>query len=242
MRTALQPAFILHHRPYRETSVILDLFTQDQGRIAVVAKGVRQSRSKWRALLQPFTPILVSYQGKGELMNLQSVEPHAMPIRLIGDCLLSGLYLNELLVRLLQKFDPHPELYTIYSETLLELQGTTLQQKSLRLFEMKLLEELGYGLQLQHDAASQKAFAADKHYRFHPEHGFELQEEDEGLNVLVFSGKSLLALAREELEDETVLKDAKRLMRFVFGPLLGTHPLHSRQLFLRKEKEEASSE
>jgi DNA repair protein RecO (recombination protein O) len=232
MRVPLQPAFVLHHRPYRETSVILDLFTEQYGRIAAVARGVRQSRSQLKPLLQPFNPLLISWQGRSELMTLINVEPNGMLERLQGECLLSGLYLNELLVRVLPKHDPHPALYTIYAETLLELQGVQLQQKPLRLFEKKLLEELGYGLHLNSD------FNADKFYRFHPEHGFECCVETPILEPNIFLGKSLMALASEELEDENCLRDAKRLMRQALAPLLGQQQLNSRQLYAKRREPE----
>ena len=230
MRIALQPAFVLHSRPYRETSVIVDLFTQDCGRIAAVARGVRQSRSPLRPLLQLFMPIFVSWQGKSDLMNLVTVEANGYSRRLVGERLLSGLYLNELLMRVLHKHDPHPGLYTIYHNTLLELQGTESQLKTLRLFEKKLLEQLGYGLHLTYDAANQSAIAANKYYRFHPEHGFELCGLNAGQHT-VFAGKSLLALDAEELDDDTFLRDAKRLMRLALAPLLGKYTLNSRQLY-----------
>lgn len=227
MRITLQPSFILHHRPYRETSLLLDVFTKDYGRISLIARGVRKQRSQIRSLLQPFNPLFISWQGKTELMTLQNVEPAGIPISLQGECLLSGFYLNELLMRLLQKQDPHPQLYTIYQETLLELQGVKLQQKYLRLFEKKLLDELGYGLQLE-----SRGFLADRLYRFYPEQGFELYEgneqEPEGT---LFLGKSLLALAMGELEDADALKEIKRLMRIALGILLGPEPLQSRKLF-----------
>lgn len=223
MRISLQPAFILHHRPYRETSVILDVLTPNHGRVALVAKGVRSSRSKWRALLQLFSPIWLSWQGQSDLMTLTATEPAGVPIHLQGNCLLSGFYLNELLVRLLQKHDPHPQLYINYQATLLELQHTSAPQKLLRIFEKKLLEELGYGLQLT------TSFQADQFYRFYPEHGFEpcTAEASEG----AFLGKNLLALANEQLDDVEALREAKRLMRFVLARLLGTNELQSRKLF-----------
>ena len=230
MRVTLQPAFVLHSRPYRETSVILDLFTRDGGRMAAVARGIRQSRSPLRPLLQLFTPLFVTWQGKSELATLLTAESNGHLPRLSGECLLSGLYLNELLMRVLHKHDPHPALYTIYHNTLIELQGSALQLKTLRLFEKKLLEELGYGLQLTQNMSTQDALVADKYYRFHPEHGFELCAEASGHHT-VFAGKSLLALAAEELDDETCLRDAKRLMRLALAPLLGQYKLNSRQLY-----------
>ncbi|MHB1946752.1 MAG: DNA repair protein RecO [Gammaproteobacteria bacterium] len=237
MRIAIQPAFILHHRPYRETSLILDLLTQDHGRLSVIARGVRTARSRTRALLQPFTPLLVTWQGKSELMTMGSVEAQGAPIQLRGDCLLSAFYLNELLIRILHKHDPHPKLYTIYQETLLELQDAQLAQKTLRLFEKKLLEELGYGHQLQYDISHGNPFVAEQNYQFFPEQGFELYQE--GCIVaeaFIFSGKSLIALEKEQLDDEQSLRDAKRLMRLLLAPLLGSQPLQSRKLFLEVEK------
>jgi DNA repair protein RecO (recombination protein O) len=233
MRITLQPAFVLHHRPYRETSLLLDLFTPEHGRISAVARGVRQTRSKWRSILQPFIPLMISWQGKTELMTLVSAETNGLAGRLQGECLLSGLYLNEILMRLLQKHDPHPQLYTIYQQTLLELQSSRLEQKTLRLFEKKLLDELGYGLQLMHEVSEGQPFQTEKYYRFHPEHGFEIYcgAESVVLPLNVFAGKSLLALAAEQLDDVSCLRDAKRLMRLALTPLLGQGKLHSRRLF-----------
>lgn len=232
MRISLQPAFILHHRAYRETSLLLDVLTQDYGRISLIARGVRKNRSRTKPLLQPFRPLLISWHGKTELMSLQIVEPQGIPIPLQGECLLSGFYLNELLMRLLQKHDPHPQLYTIYRDTLLELGQTRLQQKHLRLFEKKLLDELGYGLQLDHAIPDGKAFLADRLYRFYPEQGFELYEGTENQpQGMIFWGKSLLALLTGQLEDEETLREIKRLMRIALGVLLGPEPIQSRRLF-----------
>jgi len=234
MRIALQPAFVLHHRAYRETSILLDLFTEEYGRVAVIARGVRQNRSRLRSLLQPFVPLLVSWQGNSELMTMLTAESNGYSRQLRGECLFSGLYLNELLMRVLHKQDPHPELYTIYQDTLLELQNAQLLHKTLRLFEKRLLETLGYGLQLKHDAAKNQDFIAGKYYRFHLEHGFEVCEEAQTApgQGSIFSGKSLLALATEQLDDAACLYDAKRLMRLALAPLLGERQLRSRQLFI----------
>jgi len=231
MRLSLQPAFILHHRPYRETSLLLDVFTRDHGRVSLIARGVRKNRSKMRPLLQPFYPLLLSFQGRTELLTLQTVEPRGIPIDLREDSLLGGFYLNELLMRLLQKQDPHPELYTIYQDTLLELGRTPLQQKHLRLFEKKLLDALGYGLQLHHSIPDRKAFLGGRTYRFYPEQGFELVEGESDVSNTLFSGNSLLALASGNLDDEEILRDVKRLMRIALGVLLGPKPLQSRKLF-----------
>lgn len=228
MRILLQPAFILHHRPYRETSALLDVLTADYGRIALVAKGIHTSRSRLRPIIQPFTPLLVSWGGKGELMTMHSAEANGAPLMLKGNCLLSGFYLNELLVKVLQKQDPHPRLYTIYHHTLLELQGSNLRQNSLRLFEKNLLAELGYGLQLTHDFRTGTAITEEGFYHYYPEHGFEQVAES---SKMTFTGKSLLALANEQLDAPEILLEIKRLMRLALASLLGYQPLQSRKLF-----------
>lgn len=231
MRISLQPAFVLHHRPYRESSLLLDLLTLEHGRISAIARGVRAARSRTRALLQPFVPLLVSLQGKSELVTLSGVETQKASLLLKGSALLSAFYLNELLMRVLHKHDSHPQLYTIYHETLIELQSNQFQQKTLRIFEKKLLEELGYGLQLQYDIPDKQPIIADKNYRFIPEQGF-VEHQADAIQSGIFSGKSLLALANEELHDTDCLRDAKRLMRMALAPLLGYQQLHSRKLFV----------
>ena len=230
MRINLQPAFILHPRPYRETSLLLDLLTESHGRISLVARGVRTARSKLRSLLQPFVPLLISWQGQSELMLLNSAENQGAAFELRGDRLFSGFYLNELLVRVLQKHDPHPPLYTIYRHTLLELQSVPCVQRTLRIFEKKLLEELGYGLQLSRDFSTGEEIQTEQVYQFYPEQGFKRSEKKIDDNMQ-FAGKSLLALCDEQLNDENSLRDAKRLMRMAFHPLLGPYCLQSRKLF-----------
>lgn len=225
MRITLQPAFLLHARPYRETSMLLELFTQEYGRIAAVAKGVRTNRSPLKSLLQPFTPLWISWQGKSELMTVTGVESRGVPFNLRGNCLFSGFYLNELLLKLLQKQDPYPYLYRVYHETLVELANTHLQQKTLRLFEKKFLEEIGYGLQLNQDA--------DKYYHYYPDYGFEeVNPNEDKRSGMVFSGKNLRHLANETLDDPESLGEAKKLMRLVIAHLLGDKTLESRKLFV----------
>lgn len=243
MRITLEPAFVLHHRPYRETSLLVDLFTEQHGRITAVARGVRQSRSVLKPLLQPFIPLLISWQGKSELMTLLTAEPNGHTERLGRKSLLPAFYLNELLMRLIPKYDPHPALYTLYRDTLLELAHIPTQLKTLRLFEKNLLQELGYGLQLQ-QTADNKIFEPEKFYHYHPEHGF-MPRHEQATHASLFSGASLLALAREELADQEVLRDVKRLMRVALAHLLGQQPINSRQLYSRVrnlQKEEVESE
>ncbi len=224
MRVLLQPAFILHHRPFRETSVLLDVFTEEHGLVSLIAKGVRTQRSKLKALLQPFVPLLLSWQGKNELMNLVSVEAKNRPFQLVGDCLLSGFYVNELLVRVLQKQDPHPQLFAHYQSTLEALTVLPLNQSILRIFEKKLLEEIGYGLCWHEDFSTGQAILPDKYYQYYPGDGFK-QIESGG-----FKGEALLTIANESFT-EVYLQDAKRLMRIVITALLSDQTLYSRKLF-----------
>jgi DNA repair protein RecO (recombination protein O) len=229
----LQPAYVLHRRAYRESSYLVDLFTKEYGRMTVIATGVRKIKSSSQGILQPFIPLLVSWQGKGELMTLIHVEAQGNVLGLQGECLYAGFYLNELLMFLLQKWDAHPSLFATYSNTMCSLQIPQLDQKILRSFEKRLLEELGYGL---HDM-----FAPDQYYRFHPEQGFVVAEfGDQSRNgANLFSGKSLLAIAKEDWNEEVSMQDAKRLTRFVLAPLLGMRQIHSRQLFVYPEENNA---
>ncbi|HEX4044396.1 MAG TPA: DNA repair protein RecO [Gammaproteobacteria bacterium] len=239
MNISLQPAYVLHRRPYRETSALVDFFTPEYGRLIAVAKGVRKARSLQQGLLQPFVPLLISWVGKGELVTLTQVErapiaPQYKIKPLYGTCLFAGFYLNELLISLLQKFDAHPGLYHRYEMTLLALQTPVLEQKVLRLFEKHLLEELGYGLLPTSEPMLQRTFAAEKYYQFTFENGFIINEIENypEVETHVFSGKSLMALANEQWPDAESLQDAKRLLRSVLMTLLGRRRLHSRRLFV----------
>lgn len=237
-RILLQPAYVLHRRPYRETSFIVELWTENEGRIAAIARGVRKSRSATAGLLQPFTPLLVSWVGKDELMTLTHIEARGEKIGLQGDCVFAGFYLNELLMRLLQKGDPHPALYMAYVKTIMALQLDVLDEKILRSFEKYLLTELGYGLLPKTDFSLHNTFLPDKYYRFVAEEGLVLCEwlnqAEKSHNI--FSGKSLLAYANEDWQDEVSLQDAKRLTRFLLAPLLGPRPIYSRRLFMLPEE------
>lgn len=232
-RILLEPAYVLHRRPYRETSFLVELFTPEHGRLAVVAKGVKNPHSALQGLLQPFVPLLVSFSGKGELMSLNQVEINGVMKNLRADCLFAGFYLNELLVSLLQKWDPHPGLYACYEKTLTALQADKLDEGSLRSYEKTLVEELGYGFLPKSDVSLHNTFSPDKFYRFIPEHGFEACEPG-SVASNIFSGKSLIAIARDDWQQENCLFDAKRLMRFILLPLLGAKEIYSRQLFAGK--------
>jgi len=230
-----QPAFILHARPYRETSRLLELFTPDYGRIGAVANGVKKSL-KTGGLLQPFVGLLVSCVGRGELLTLTGHEQNGVLPILKGRRLVSGFYLNELLMRLLHRSDCDPELFKAYQQAitnLAQLPPDENEQSILRLFEKTLLKTLGYGLQLSKDAISGEKIDPDKFYLYDPEQGPMLVDN---AKTDAYGGKSLLALATGKLQtgsaldDIKILSDIKRLIRQALLPHLGTKPIESRKL------------
>jgi DNA repair protein RecO (recombination protein O) len=233
MRVNLQPAYVIHRRPYRDSSALLDVFTAEYGRISLVARGAnRQSRrGSNSALLQPFTPLLVSYSGRLELKTLVAAEPAPGRVVLGGDRLFSGLYINELLVRLFHRNDAHARLFAAYTAALQALGGVTLVDTVLRRFELALLEELGYGLDLEVDYTSGQRIREDQWYRYEPECGLVACAGDSHSRGTAFSGAELLVMAAGELGGSVRLA-AKRLLRQALAVHLGEKPLRSRELFL----------
>jgi len=231
MRVQLQPAYILHQRPFRDTSSLLELFTAEHGRISLVGKGVRR-RSRGgssAALMQPFTPLLVSFTGLRELKTLTHVEAAGAAARLRGDRLYSAMYLNELLVRLLHRHDPHPTLFASYGDALERLGGEHSLADILRRFELNLLAELGYSFSLSEDGRSGEPLDAGLCYLYDVELG--LVTAPRGTRG-AFSGADLLAIGRGEFSGPAG-PAAKRLMRLALAEQLGPAPLRSRELFRR---------
>jgi DNA repair protein RecO (recombination protein O) len=229
-RIILQPGFILHSRPYRDTSALMEVFTREYGRLGLVARGARGAKSKLRGVLQPFRPVLLSWLGHGDLGTLTDAEAQGVALTLGGRTLLSGYYLNELVQRLTHRHDPHPALYDAYQETLANLNDDGRMERVLRLFEKRLLQELGYGLVLDHDVASGAPLTATALYRYQLERG-PVFSETGASHGLLLHGSSLLSLAGDELYDECSLRESKRLMRAVLALYLGDKPLKSRDLF-----------
>lgn len=227
-RVVLQPAFVLHSKPYRDTSLLVELFTQQYGRLTIIGRGVRGKRSKSRGLFSPFLPLLVSFGGKTDLQTLQHIEAKSISYNLNGHMLLSGFYLNELLIRLLQRHDPHPNIFQAYQQTLAVLANSKNPEHALRLFEKYLLIDLGYGLQLNHTLDNEIVLANEK-YIFEFGSGLKKAKANEPNNFL---GQSLLALQAETLTTQEEFRDAKRLLRSVLAVLLGNKPLKCRELFL----------
>lgn len=220
----LQPAFILQQRKFRETSLIIDVLTRDFGRVSLLAKGVRKARSKTAALLQPFIPLTLSYFGKTGLKTLTDVEIIQSFVELKGLALYCGFYINELVAYFLHQYDPHPDVFTHYRECLSCLSDHSKMETALRIFELNLMDAVGYGLQLEYDCHNRKPVNPLKKYHFNIEQG--PVEAVDGH----FSGKTLQALKRRELTDTQALIEAKMLMRSVIAVYLHGKPLKSRAL------------
>ena len=220
----LQPGFILHHRNYKETSLILDVLTEDFGKVSLLAKGVRKAKSKTLGLLQPFVPLRISYLGKSELKTLSQVEIKPPLLNLKGIPLYCGFYVNDLAYHFLYQYDPHPEVFWVYRECLAGLAQNQSIEEVLRLFEISLLEYTGYGLQLEQDSSNGKPIEPGKQYEFNADIG--PVESGNGQ----FSGTTIIALRARQLSNDQVLAEAKRLMRSVIDFHLQGKKLKSREL------------
>jgi DNA repair protein RecO (recombination protein O) len=237
LRVELEPAFILHHRPFRDTSVLLEVFSQEHGRVGLVARGARGPRSRLRGLLQPFRPLLLSWQLRGELGTLTGAEPGgaALPAPGGGDPLMALYYLNELLLRLTGRLDPHRELFGVYAGAVAALAGGEPVAPALRRFEKRLLDILGYGPDLERDAAGQSIDPAAS-YRYDPALGLAGCRPDAAGALL---GASLLALAADDLVAARALADARRLLRAALEVHLDGRPLKTRELLGRLRRGQA---
>ena len=227
--TAAEPAFVLHSTPWRETSLIVELFTARHGRVPLIAKGVRRPRSALRGLMQPFQPLLVSWFGNGELRTLKNAEWQGGLPLLQGGALFCGFYLNELLVRLLGRDDPHDDLFLVYQTALARLAAAEPFEPVLRAFEVALLRELGYALQLEREADTGAPIEAAGQYRFEHERGAVRAAEADG-NTVQFAGKTLLDMAQSRYDDPVTLSQSKQLMRQLLGHHLGYQDLHTRRI------------
>jgi DNA repair protein RecO (recombination protein O) len=228
-RVMLEPAFVLHVRAYRDSSRIIDAFTQHHGRVALVAHGIRRPRSRLRPAAEPFRLLLLSWSGRGSLRTLTGAEAGGPGGALRGDPLLGAWYVNELILRLLERDDQHSALFAHYARTLAELAAGTHPARVLRRFEKALLDELGYGLNLERDIVSAQPVRPDRRYRFDFEGGpIEIDAASTGTEA--FSGASLLSLASGELNEESALHDARRLLRLTLDRYLGGRPLKSREV------------
>lgn len=230
MRVAGDPAYVLHHRPYSETSLLIEAYTRGHGRVGLIAKGARRPRSPARGLLAPFQPVLINYSGRGELAVVTGVEPNGLAHALAGEPLYCGFYLNEILMRVTTRHDAHERLFDLYHATLARLATGADPSPALRIFEKRLLSELGYGLLLDRDATSKSLILPDARYDYMPETGPVSVTEGSVAHGVEVSGAALLALAAENFADAVHLRAARAVLRACLERHLGDRPLESRRL------------
>jgi len=230
MQVALEPSYILHSRPYRESSLLLEVLSRSHGRIGLVARGARGSRSRWKSILQPFRPLLLSWSQKGQLGTLSAADQIASPPPLIGEALFCGLYANELTTRFLHRSDPHPEIFEQYRGLLSKLAASQPAQPALRTFELQLLQSAGFGLQLEHEHGTTEPIQREAWYSYIPESGPQRRQYTPEEASRLVSGAALLALKSGKIEDEH-LRELKVLMRSLIRFYLGDKPLKSQSLF-----------
>lgn len=233
-RVDLEAAYVLHVRPYRESSQLLEVLSRHQGRIGLVARGARRPRAPWRPLLQPFRPLHLSWSGRGTLCTLRGAEPAAAPVTLGGAALMSGYYLNELLLAFTTRGDPHPELFAHYAAALAGLAGTEHPEIVLRRFEIALLAEVGYGLNAERDGLHGAPIEPSAFYDYLPESGPVPSNGDRDSRWL--TGASLQAIAAGQFRDAGDLRAAKRLLRLLLDYHLGDRPLQTRRVFAQMHR------
>lgn len=218
-------AYVLHSRPYRDTSLLVDFFTLEHGKVSAVVKGGRRPNSRYKTALQPFIPIQITWGGRQELKSLLTAEPVAPSLLLQGKSLLCGLYVNELVERLMLPFDAHPQLYVYYQYVLNELLKGSDIEGALRTFEHRLLVELGLFPDLE-------GLMADQVYLLSSDQGLVAKSEfTESEKKLCFWGQQLIAIANDDYNEPQNKNAAKRLMRLLIDFALGHKPLRSRELF-----------
>lgn len=225
-----QPGFILHTHPYRETSLIVELFSRDHGRLGLVAKGARRPMSALRGVLLAYQPLLVDWSGGGDVKTLIRAEWQGGQPMLTGRALMCGYYLNELLMRFLPREDAHPELFACYSDVVSALPRANHFEPLLRRFELTLLEQMGYGVPLVEDADSGRAIEAGGYYRYIIERG-PVADSGNDPDVSRISGQTLLDMASGRFDSATTLQQSKQLLRQLISHHLGGQPLQSRRMF-----------
>ncbi|SEK59804.1 DNA repair protein RecO [Nitrosovibrio tenuis] len=228
-RQEAQPAFVLHTYPYRETSLVVEAFTLNSGRVPLLAKGAKRPKSALRGLLRAFQPLQLSWGGKSELRVLYKAEWQGGLPPLQGTSLICGFYLNELLMRLLHRNDPHEQLFVYYQDTLAALSTHEDYMPILRGFELRLLQELGYALTLDHDVTG-KPINSPSDYCYEIGRGPVKLEENDCSQGLRLSGTTLLDMGRGDYSSAATRVQSKILMRYVLNHYLGDQPLHTRQL------------
>jgi DNA repair protein RecO (recombination protein O) len=235
--------YVLHSYPYRETSLILQAWTEKHGRLGLVAKGARRPKSASRAVLVPFQPLALDWFGRGELRTLKTAEPTVPATRLAGEALMSAFYMNELLLKLTTRDDPHEKLFEAYDAAITSLRALSRSNAApraaeiepvLRGFELKLLQELGYALELAREAGTHVLIAAEREYFYVVERGAVAaggaSEKETPANAVRLRGLTLIDLERGRFEDPTTAAESKQLMRLLIRHALDGQELATRSL------------
>lgn len=230
MRVHKEQSFVIHTRPYSETSLYVELFSRHYGRLTAIAKGARRQKSQFRGALLPFRRLLTSWTGKGEIPTLTLAEPAELWKDIRGHGAVCGFYVNELVIKLLHRYDAHPQLFDDYAATMARFQEGVSFEDTLRLFEKRLLGELGYAMNLDYEVDGHQPIRATTRYRYIPSIGAVAEDSDRRGGVAV-SGAALRALKVESFDNEMELKECKRLMRAMISHQLENRTLHSRKMF-----------
>jgi DNA repair protein RecO (recombination protein O) len=231
-RVERESGFVLHAYPYSETSLLVEVFSRLHGRLPLLAKGARRAGSALRGSLLAFQPLSFAWMGRGEVRTLTRCEWQGGHPLLKGDRLLCGFYVNELLMRLLPREDAHEQLFDHYAAAVRGLAGGADTESVLRSFERRLLQELGYALTLDRDAASGAPIEPDRLYRYEPERGPVPVRNGAAPDAGgIVAGRVLLALAGDDYSDPAIAQVAKQLMRVLIDHRLDRQPLHSRTIF-----------
>lgn len=202
--------------------------TAEYGRISLVARGSRSAKSKLKGVLRPFLPLSISWVSRTDLGTLTGAEAAGQPLALRGDALMAAYYVNELIIHLLHRHDPHPEVFAAYGSTLTRLSTTDGLAAALRSFEIDLLSWVGYGVVLEHDNATGAELLDDRRYEYRPESGPMPVRDTAG--QMVFTGGELKSIAERNFEDQATLRCAGRLMRGVIAYHLNGKELRSRRV------------
>jgi len=228
-------AFVLHSYPFRETSLVLEVFSRQHGRVPLVARGARRPRSALRGLLMSFQPLSLSWFGKHELRTLHGAEWQGGQPQLQGTALLCGFYLNELLLNLMARDDPHESLFDYYQQTMQRLAQEDDHAFTLRCFEKHMLQELGYALQLETEAVSGKPITPTQTYRYILELGAVAETPDASQGMQI-TGKTLLDMAADDYRDANSARQSKQLIRMLLDHYLAGKTLHTRELMRDLQK------
>lgn len=226
-------SYILHQKPFKESSLLLTCLLEGQGIVTFLAKGARRPRSPFYPFMRPFLLLDILFQGKGDLKVLTHADSRHFYAKLLGRKMVLGLYINELVVRLCEQEEPLSDLFRYYDEALLRLHEAKEREEEwiLRQFECQLIRDLGYGVDLSYTAETKEPIVPEGQYAYDPERGIVLAEESQGSSFV--SGKTLIALKEGSFYNEQIVREAKSFTRRVLGHYLGQKTLHSRKLFLK---------